>query len=115
MRALALGIALTAGLAHADGTVVELKSLSGLNAKALRAWLDANLASLAGCARAPSKEPEVVSVQAEFSTSPDAKVLKVDAARSDVVCIKNAVEQWKNDGHQPRAGPFKFELRFRSR
>ncbi len=86
-------------LAAAPGPT--LKSFEGMNVKSLRPWLEANVASLAKC-----EATGEVKVSATFSTSPDVKVDKVDGA--DAACVKQVLEQWKNDGQQPRAGWFKF-------
>lgn len=105
--------ALTLLLLSAD-PAPALKSLQGLNVGALKPWLIANLASLSKCGKPgdPSASDEVT-VRAQFSSSPDVKVERVDGALSDAKCVKAAVEAWKNDGKQPRAGPFSFTYRFR--
>ncbi|MFT3712024.1 MAG: hypothetical protein QM817_30650 [Archangium sp.] len=95
--------------------VPTLKSLSGLNVKALKPWLIQNLPSLAKCGRAGApNDSEEVRVRAQFSSTPDVKVERVDAALSDVTCVKTEIEKWKNDGQQPRAGAFSFVYRFRA-
>ena len=57
---------------------------------------------------------EVVSVRGQFSTGPALRVEQLDSAGTDVTCLKTVVEEWKNDGFQPSAGPVRFEVRFRS-
>jgi hypothetical protein len=108
-------LALTAALLGADPGP-QLKSLRGLNVAALKPWLIANLPSLAKCGKpGAGTESDEVSVTAQFSSGPDVRVERVEAALSDVACVKSAVEAWKNDGKQPRAGPFSFVYRFRPR
>lgn len=105
--------ALTLVLLSAD-PAPALASLQGLNVAALKPWLIANLPSLAKCGKAgAASASDQVTVRAQFSSAPDVKVEQVDAALSDVKCVKAAVEAWKNDGKQPRAGPFSFTYRFR--
>ncbi|MBL8916790.1 MAG: hypothetical protein JNM17_39170 [Archangium sp.] len=106
-------LALTFVLLSAEPTPA-LKSMQGLNVKSLKPWLIDNLPSLAKCGKPGSaNDSDEVTVRAQFSSSPDVKVERVDAALSDVRCVKTEIEKWKNDGHQPRAGPFSFTYRFR--
>ena len=100
-------LSLVAALALSGAPGPQLKSLQGLNVQALKPWLVANLPSLAKCTPASAKD-EVVSVKGEFSSGPDLRVVKVEASASDVRCVKEVVEGWKNDGHQPRGGPVSF-------
>lgn len=106
-------MSLTLLLLSSDPTPA-LKSLQGLNVKSLKPWLIANLPSLEKCGQPGSAtDSDEVTVRAQFGTSPDVKVQQVDAAQSDVQCVKRTIETWKNDGQQPRAGPFSFTYRFR--
>ncbi len=92
----------------------SLKSLKGLNITSLKPWLVANLPTLAKCGKpGPPTASDEVSVSAQFSKSPDVTVETVAAALSDGACVKNTIEAWKNDGHQPSAGPFRFTYRLR--
>lgn len=92
-----------------------LKSLSGLNVPALKPWLIENLPSLTQCGLPNAKEDgdDEVSVQAQFSKSPEVSVTRVDAALSDPACVRGVVEKWKRDAKQPSAGPFAFKYRFK--
>lgn len=110
MHALALSL-----LVLSAEPVPALKSLSGLNVPALKPWLMAQLPSLAQCALPTAKEggDDEVSVQAQFGSSPEVSVTRVDAALSDVACVHGVVEGWKRDARQPRAGPFSFKYRFK--
>ncbi|MFZ5444888.1 MAG: hypothetical protein ACOZQL_33165 [Myxococcota bacterium] len=92
----------------------QLVSYEGLNVKALRPWLEGNLPSLTRCGKlGGAKLSDEVVVKARFSSAPDVVVEKVDGPLSDPKCVKEVVEGWKNDGHQPRAGPFRFVYRLR--
>jgi hypothetical protein len=99
----------------ADPSAPVLASMQGLNVKSLKPWLVTNLPSLAKCGKpGAATDNDEVTVRAQFSAgSPDVKVERVDAALSDVSCVRAEIEKWKNDGHQPRAGPFSFVYRFR--
>lgn len=113
-RAVVLSLTLISSSAFA-GVAVEFKSAWALNLPALKKWLAANMSSLTSCVKgAVPTGGEVVSVRGQFSTGPALRVEKLDSAGTDVTCLKTVVEGWKNDGFQPRAGPVRFEVRFRS-
>ena len=108
MHALLLALVLSAEPAPA------LKSLSGLNVGALKPWLIEQLPSLAQCVLPRVIEgDDEVSVQAQFARSPEVSVLRIEAALSDVACVRGVVEGWKRDSKQPSAGSFSFKYRFR--
>jgi hypothetical protein len=91
-----------------------LTSLAGLNVGALKPWLVDQLPSLAQCVLPSAKEADdEVSVQAQFSKSPEVTVTRVDGSLSDVACVRGVVEKWKRNSKQPSAGPFNFKYRFR--
>ena len=108
MHALMLALVFSAEPAPA------LKSLSGLNVGALKPWLIEQLPSLTQCVlpRVTEGEDEV-SVQAQFARAPEVSVLRVEAALSDVACVRGVMEGWKRDSKQPSAGSFSFKYRFR--
>lgn len=106
--------ALSLLLSAAPTPAPQLASLSGLNIGALKPWLIDNLPSLAQCALPSVTEgAEDVSVQAQFSKSPEVVVTRVDATLSDVACVRGVIEHWKRDKKQPSAGPFSFTYKFR--
>lgn len=110
--ALALALLITA----AEPTP-RLASLEGLNPKALRPWLEANLASLARCPKALAGKGDEVKVNARFTEAGEPKrwrveVLRVEGPLREPRCVRDVIESWKNDGHQPSAGPFSFVYRY---
>lgn len=101
-------------LSAAPTPAPQLSSLSGLNVAALKPWLLENLPSLAQCALPSATEgDDVVSVQAQFSKSPEVTVTRVEGGLSDVACVRGVLERWKRDKKQPSAGPFAFTYKFR--
>ena len=114
MRALWVASLLICSSAFA-GVTVEFKSAWALNLPALKKWLAANMSSLTSCVKGTVPTGgEVVSVRGQFSTGPALRIEQLDSAGTDVTCLKTVVEEWKNDGFQPSAGPVRFEVRFHS-
>lgn len=109
MHALALSL-----LVLSADPAPQLKSLSGLNVPALKPWLTEQLPTLAQCVLpSATTGDDEVSVQAQFSRSPEVTVTRVDGTLTDVACVRGVVEQWQRDAKQPSAGPFSFKYRFR--